>query len=469
MKKLLEYILRERILVIIIAVAFLLRIINLNQSFWLDEAAQAIESSRPFGEQLNIVADFHPPLYHVFLHFWMIFGHSEIWIRLPSVFFGLGSIIVLYRIAVLLGDRKEGLLSVILLTLSPYHIWYAQEARPYMLFVFLSLLSSLFILQKNWIRYTVSIVLSAYTNYFTPFVFLGHAVYMYCFDKKNSNKFIKSILVTGILFIPWLPFFLQQLTVGTNGFFSGWSNIVSFPWARSVPLTFAKFIFGRGTFENKVVYASLILPIVMLFGFSIVRLLNKKEGKITLILFAIPFIFAVILSFFLPIVAPQRLIFLMPLFYLILAKGVTTVSKIWKSAMVVLVVLVSLSGIIQYYTNPYVQREQWRESVSYIESDKKDKSIVLFVFPGPFAPYLWYQKGLIETKGIAPNFLVTDENLQTMSFHLSEKTRVYLFQYLTGLTDPQEKTRRFIKTLGFKETSIKDFPGVGLIYVFNKT
>ena len=55
-------------LIVILFLALILRLVNLDQSFWLDEAAQVIESSRPLNQQFNLAADFHPPLYHLFLH-----------------------------------------------------------------------------------------------------------------------------------------------------------------------------------------------------------------------------------------------------------------------------------------------------------------------------------------------------------------------------------------------------------------
>ena len=63
---------------LVLILAVLIRIINLNQSLWLDEAAQVLESIRPLSEQLNIAGDFWPPLYHVTLHFWMYLGKSSI-------------------------------------------------------------------------------------------------------------------------------------------------------------------------------------------------------------------------------------------------------------------------------------------------------------------------------------------------------------------------------------------------------
>src|SRR3990172_2265418 len=83
----------------ILLLTFVLRLVNLNQSFWLDEAAQVIESARPFSQQTDIAADFQPPGYHFLLHFCMLASHSESWIRLLSVFFGTGSIYLIYHLA----------------------------------------------------------------------------------------------------------------------------------------------------------------------------------------------------------------------------------------------------------------------------------------------------------------------------------------------------------------------------------
>lgn len=452
----------------ILFLAIILRLINLNQSFWLDEAAQVIESARPLSLQLNIVSDFHPPLYHLLLHFWMIMGTSEVWIRLLSVIFGLGSIIVLYKIGNALGKKNEGLLASLFLALSPYHIWYSQEARPYMLFVFISLLSFYFLIKEKWVLYTIAIILSLYTSYFSPFLIVGHFFYILFLQKKYLIHFLKSLILAAIFFLPWIPNFRQQLLVGTSGFFSGWTNIVSVSSLRAIPLTFAKFIFGHGTVQNKLLYSVIILPIVFLFIDSLRRIWRNTGAQIIIILFFIPFFSVTILSFFIPIVAPQRLIFLLPFFYLILSFGLNKYSKIWKIIGIILVLGISLGGLFQYYTDPNVQREQWRQAVAFSESEPDSKSTALFVFPDPFAPYLWYRKGKIEAWGIAPNFKVTNDDLSILGDRLASKKRVYLYQYLTGLTDTDNKTKSFLINIGYQEASIRNFPGVGFIYVYDK-
>ena len=66
---------------LILLLALILRLPFLNGSFWMDEAAQALESARPLSQQLDIIPDFQPPLIHLILHFAMYLGREEWWLR----------------------------------------------------------------------------------------------------------------------------------------------------------------------------------------------------------------------------------------------------------------------------------------------------------------------------------------------------------------------------------------------------
>lgn len=451
---------------VILFLAILLRLVNLNQSFWLDEAAQVIESARPLAHQFNIVSDFHPPLYHLILHFWLIFGKSEIWVRLPSVLFGLISIYLTYRLGKALLAPAAGLLSALFLAVSPYHIWYSQEARPYMLFVSVSLLSTYSLVKNNWRLYTFAVILSLYSLYFAPFLILGHFAYI-CLAQKNQLKnLMKSVAISSLFFLPWMPYFLEQLRVGSAGIFTGWQNVVSVPTLKVLPLTFAKFIFGRGSIENNLIYSLVLLPTLLVFTISLYKILSTKKKSEMLIFFSAPLIASFLVSFIIPVVAPQRLTFLLPYFFLILGIGIMKLSGIKRILCIVIIISTSILGIYDYYTNPYVQREQWREATEFVENDSG--ALALFVFPEPFAPYIWYQKNRIESIGIAPKFRIEREDLERVEKEINGHKKVYLFQYLTGLTDPGHQTWEFLEQKGYSETSIRDFPGVGFIYVFEK-
>ncbi|MCJ7740896.1 glycosyltransferase family 39 protein [Candidatus Microgenomates bacterium] len=455
-------------MLLILILAFVLRLVNLNQSFWLDEAAQVIESARPLSAQFSIVSDFHPPLFHLILHFWMMLGNSEVWIRLLPVLLGVATVYLIYKLGCCLGKEREGELAALFLAISPYHLWYSQEARPYMLFVFFSLFSTLMLLRKKWLMYILTTTLLMYSLYFAPFVIIGQFCYLVIFEKKNLRQFLKCLLTVILLFLPWLPEFLRQLEQGTSGFFRGWTDIVSVnPW-KAIPLTFAKFIFGKGTINNLFIYTLAVAPVFLIFLYCLYVIRKDRSGKMLSTFFFVPFALAIFVSFFIPVVAPQRLIFLLPLFCLIIAKGISGMIPVGRLLVIFIVVVTGIAGITDYYTNPYVQREEWRQAVEFVEGSGDDKTLVLFVFPSPFAPYLWYEKGTVEAKGIAPKFILDDNDLANLQPEVNNKNRIYLFQYLTGLTDPKEKTRAFLSENGFVNRDTKDFPGVGFVYIYGK-
>ena len=58
--------------------------------------------------------------------------------------------------------------------------------------------------------------------------------------------------------------------------------------------------------------------------------------------------------------------------------------------------------------------------------------------------------------------------MERLEQKITSNQKVYLFQYLTGLTDPDRQTWEFLEQKGYSETSIRDFPSVGFIYVFEK-
>ena len=123
-------------LLVLAGLAVGLRLPLLAGSFWLDEAAQALEVVRPWYQQLQIDQDFQPPLYHLLLHLWQYGGHQEWWLRLMSLLPGVGSILIISAMAWRWQGRLAGVVVGVLLATSSLHVFFSQELRPYMLAVF---------------------------------------------------------------------------------------------------------------------------------------------------------------------------------------------------------------------------------------------------------------------------------------------------------------------------------------------
>src|SRR5688500_7106104 len=78
-----------------VLLAAVVRVVGLgDQSFWLDEGVSYMTAVRPLPDLLDHVrrADIHPPLYYVLLHFWLVGGNSETWLRLLSTLFSVASV-----------------------------------------------------------------------------------------------------------------------------------------------------------------------------------------------------------------------------------------------------------------------------------------------------------------------------------------------------------------------------------------
>ena len=98
---------------IILAASFILRLIAINQSLWLDEAigAMAARDFSFFGILNNFPKfDNHPPLYYLLLKGWTsLFGFSEISLRFPSIIFGVATVYFTYLTARHFVGKKEKL------------------------------------------------------------------------------------------------------------------------------------------------------------------------------------------------------------------------------------------------------------------------------------------------------------------------------------------------------------------------
>lgn len=119
-----------------------LRLPNLGESLWLDEVLYSTRYGlRLFGGLWRTVTRAqHGPGYPTLLYGWTaVFPETEILLRLPSLLFGLGSIVLAYFLGRQYGDNRIGLLAALLLCFSPVHVWYSQEATPYAATLFLLL------------------------------------------------------------------------------------------------------------------------------------------------------------------------------------------------------------------------------------------------------------------------------------------------------------------------------------------
>lgn len=174
----------------------------------------------------------HPPLYYVTAWGWLAlwqpdFGHAVGLLRWVSVLFGLLALPATYWLCWELWQPASArfssasgvaALGLAIVTLSPLHVLYAQEAREYSLWTLLILLSGAMLLRslrlggrKNWSLYGITASLGIYSHLLFGVVMLAYGLYV---ARVGQAKQLRAYLVmtAGAIatFLPWIWVGLQQ-------------------------------------------------------------------------------------------------------------------------------------------------------------------------------------------------------------------------------------------------------------------
>ncbi|MBP0000195.1 MAG: glycosyltransferase family 39 protein [Cyanobacteria bacterium SID2] len=157
------------------------------------------------------------PLYYVLAHFWVrLFGDSIGTIRSLSAVFSVLCLPAFYWLVMeLFAVTSIASIATMLMTVSPFHLVYAQEARAYSLWTLAILLSSVMVLRavknpkwKNWVLYAITLTIAFYTHLFSIFLAVAHGIYVFCRENCQLSIIFKRLLtafgVSTLLFSPWI-------------------------------------------------------------------------------------------------------------------------------------------------------------------------------------------------------------------------------------------------------------------------
>jgi hypothetical protein len=131
------------LLALVIALAAAVRLHRLDaHSLWLDEAYTYMRAAMEPADGIEAsIKKGHVPTYFLFMHHWLAFGDDERWLRMPSVIFGVLTVLAAYVLGRVLGGNRVGLGTALLVALSPLQVRYAQEARMYTMLTFAATLA----------------------------------------------------------------------------------------------------------------------------------------------------------------------------------------------------------------------------------------------------------------------------------------------------------------------------------------
>lgn len=159
------------------------------------------------------------PLYYAIARIWMEWLGSDLSaMRSLSVVTSLFVFPALYWLCIeLFIQPLTAWIAIMLMAVSPFHVYYAQEVREYSLWTVIILVMSAALLRAirvqtktAWSMYSLSIVSALYTLVLSIPLIIAHAIYIFI-DRTYTRKIVTPLkaLSLGIGFcLPWLAFTL---------------------------------------------------------------------------------------------------------------------------------------------------------------------------------------------------------------------------------------------------------------------
>ena len=197
---------------------------GVSSALWLDEALTVNIAALPVAQLHGALKrDGAPPLFYLTLHGWInIFGDSVVSVRALSGVFALAALPIVGFLVWRNWGKRIALISLAFMASAPYAIYYATEARPYSMVIFITAIGLLAFIEiargggKLWgCVLALSVAAGLYTHYWTIYL-VGAAVILvgirWKFQGANRSTWISlsAFVIGGIAFLPWLPTFLYQ-------------------------------------------------------------------------------------------------------------------------------------------------------------------------------------------------------------------------------------------------------------------
>jgi len=400
----------NNILILITFLGAFLRFYNIDKnSLWLDEIGQVIVATMNLQDLLvGVSTHLSPPLDYLIMHFFLKFTpHNELFFRMPAAIFGIASILFVFLLGKQLFSIKVGLISALLFSISPFDIYYSQEARMYSSFLFFTLVSFYTFIKfietgnKCFYPWIMSGILMIYTHYFGFFILLIQFIFMLFKIIKSSQLKIKNIdllfvrkSITGFTiivfsFVFWLNVFLYQTFGGSRVLWYGmegdWKDFFVAPWFNFSGIYLPQIKIATALF------IALISIIAILYALK-----NHFESTVFLIIWILlPLMITYIITITSgPITTRRNFIFILPATLFLLSIGILKISELiqlffkkvisntdYITILVLLLVLaLTLPNLLGIYAK---EKSDWRGAANYLMKNTRSEDNFIFLGGSP--------------------------------------------------------------------------------------
>lgn len=373
-----------------------------NSSLRLDEAQSLWQTSHSTRGLLKVLAeDVHVPLYHLILRYLQSpFGSSLGVARL----FSLGCFITTIPMVYLLGKRgfnhRTGLIAAVLVSISPFMVWYGSEARMYAMLALVTVINQYFFIgiaqnrSRQWWAYALSAVIGIYTHYFFAFVLLTQGMFYLLkrkdFPEGSFIRFSATAVFVAASFAPWLVY------VRSLGLANSTQPRLGAPSTIDVFNTFAQFLFGFQVDSVNTIIVSL-WPLMVLLVLLAVQ--NRKSlplaGKYFTLATFLPIVGAFGLSLVIkPLYLSRYLIVALPsMAFLVVWLLSTYPRRIAWSVGSLLFAAIIFSSRLQITSAATPVKENYRQASEYLEQNSSARDVIIISAPFTIYPIEYYYGG----------------------------------------------------------------------------
>ncbi len=415
-------------LILLTLVAGTLRLVRLDaQSLWIDEFLMILRAS--LGEPFRWSDWFvnpQGPLPALLLR-WSValFGSSEWALRLPSALLGTATVPVVFLLARRL-HSSSAWPTAILVTISPFLVWYSQETRHYALAILAAAWSGIAFIRlmddkpdrgAAW-QYSLSLLVGLMSHLMMGFVALAHGLTLLIWRRHRLPAWLGAVVPAFVLFSPWLWVAVTQNLnlahvagagpIPADELLRGEST---FSWL-GLPYTFFVFLAGytlgptlvelhdAPRWVTVLPHLGTLVPLALgaivlaIAGLSAMRREPALRGLILLSI-AVPLLGVTLLSLRnAKVFHPRYVALALPFLLTLLGAGFAHLRATRRSlgyAAAFLVMAPSLVSLGNYYGNGRYAREDSRGAARILLAMATDSDIVL----GQGAPQLleWYEHG----------------------------------------------------------------------------
>ncbi|MDD5109028.1 MAG: glycosyltransferase family 39 protein [Candidatus Omnitrophica bacterium] len=424
------------ILAILLVCGLILRLYHLGvRSLWFDEAYTIFNGQylASVVSRLGALPDRYPSfLSDIPVYFWsLLSGRNEFTLRLFSVVFGIAAIWLIYKFGLKIFGQKTALIAAFLLAISPIHIYYSQELRPYSLILLISLGSALFLLKALekgalafWTGYVILNVLNIYLHYMTIFFLFAQVVFFLIFMKDYKNQIRKWIFYNSVIFVllaPWLinSIILLKASLGPDLYLwvPSWAKTIG---AKNIFFTIKNFSIGYNVEKQAYVFITVFLTGILAFGITRLKKNEVKNYVLCLCCFVLPILSMFLISKVKVWYVDRYVLGSLPFYYILIGNSLAKIRTRYAFLLLGVVALFCAFSLNNYYQSRsldaascigIVYKYDYKDAADYLAQNMEDGDIVFHTSYSSTVPFMYYlKKSSLSSANERPAFVLFPAN-----------------------------------------------------------